>query len=285
MYNICKAFAGINQGKVVVFLINKCVLKYYTNRVTEPPSYNVLTHRHDFWELVYYDGFGTSTINGITLNYLPGTYVIIPRDILHSEVPQSRSELYILGFEAELEIKNFPTILFFDDEKRTIKNTLENIGNEIKMESAYYSERMNLLMRDVLLLSLRSCATRNRKDISKLEMIINYIDTYCTTEIDFKALSNSMNYSYDHLRHYFKSQTGISLKQYAINKRVDIAKEKLATGMPVAKVSDRCGYSSPAYFSAIFRKVTGMTPSEYQSICMTVTSDYEWIPCTSEDSE
>ncbi len=259
-----------------VSVINKCILKYYSSCETEPP-YEVASHRHDFWEMVYYGGLGISTVNSVPLNYLPGTYVIIPKDVPHAEKALARGALYTLGFEAELAIDEFPTMLFFDDEQQSIRQTLETIGDEIKMEPAFYSQRISLLMRDVLIRSLRSCATKSKKDDNKLDMIINYIDTYCTMDIDFRDLSNSMNYSYDHLRHYFKTKKGISLKQYVTIKRMDLAKEKLATGMPVARVAERCGFSSAAHFSAMFKKFTGISPSEYQKSCLTIPVEHPTI--------
>lgn len=244
-------------------MINKCVLKYYSVRVTEPP-FEVANHRHEYWEMVYYDGNGVSVVNGVPFNYLPGTYVLIPSNVPHAERADSRSDLFVLGFELEVDQSNFPSRLFFDDDKRTIRGILETIGAEIQAELPYFSERINLLMREIVLLALRTCTSKTRKSNKKLDMIVNYIDTYFTSDIDFQALANSMNYSYDHLRHYFKAQKNMSLKQYIIAKRINLAKEKLAAGMPVAKAAALCGFASPAYFSATFRKLTGMTPVEYQ---------------------
>ncbi|HIW74221.1 MAG TPA: helix-turn-helix transcriptional regulator, partial [Firmicutes bacterium] len=131
-------------------------------------------------------------------------------------------------------------------------------------EPPYYSQRVNLLLRDILLLTLRTCTRKSKKADDKLDMIIRYIDAYCTMDIDFRTLSNSMNYSYDYLRHYFKAKKKMSLKQYIITKRIDLAKEQLTTNMPVSKVAAACGFASPSYFSAVFRQFTGMTPSQYQ---------------------
>ena len=114
-------------------------------------------------------------------------------------------------------------------------------------------------------------------------MIISYIDAYCTMNIDFRTLSNSMNYSYDYLRHYFKSKKKMSLKQYVITKRIDLAKEQLTTNMPVSKVAEVCGFASPAYFSAVFRQFTGMTPSQYQEHRQRFPSENHPILCEAEE--
>lgn len=262
-------------------MIDKCVLKYFSVRVTDPP-FHVIDHWHDYWELVYYNGEGFSVINGVEFHYLPGTYVLIPGNVPHAEKALSHNDLFVLGFELELERSHFPTILFFDDERKTVLHTLETIGEELQKESLYFSERVNLLMRDIILLSLRSCSFKSQKSDQKLEMIVNYIDNYYTSDIDFRALANAMNYSYDYLRHYFKARKKMSLKQYIIFKRMNLAKEKLATGMPVVKVSRLCGYESPAYFSATFRKITGMTPTEYQKITGSLADQGNITYCDTE---
>ena len=244
-------------------VISKSILHYFSHGKTEPP-YEVAQHRHEYWELVYYGGLGVSTVNGVAFNYVPGSYVVIPHNVPHAEKALSCGDLFCLGFEAELEFTELPTSLFVDDERQSIRKALETIETEIKAEPPYYSQRVNLLLRDILLLTLRTCTRKSKKADDKLDMIIRYIDAYCTMDIDFRTLSNSMNYSYDYLRHYFKAKKKMSLKQYIITKRIDLAKEQLTTNMPVSKVAAACGFASPSYFSAVFRQFTGMTPSQYQ---------------------
>ena len=46
---------------------------------------------------------------------------------------------------------------------------------------------------------------------------------------------------------------------------MNTAKELLSeTDMPVAAVGEKCGYTDSNYFSRIFRKSTGMTPTEFR---------------------
>lgn len=241
-------------------------LKYFrTTHITLP--YEVEKHMHEYWELVYYGGLGVSTVDEIAFSYIPGSYVVIPPWVLHSETSFAEGGLYVVGFETEMAKNELPNVLFFDDQTQLIKKTLDDIGEEVKAEKPYYSERVNLLLRDLLLQTMRKCAPKMKKTDEKLDMIINYIDAYYTMDIDFKALANSLNYSYDYLRHYFKAQKKVSLKQYVIRRRIALAKEQLASDMPIAEIAQNCGFYSPAYFSAIFRQETGVTPTQYRDTC------------------
>ena len=263
-------------------VLSKTILKYFSHGASEPP-YQMVQHRHEYWELVYYGGLGISTVNGVAFNYLPGSYVVIPRNVPHAEKALSHGDIFCLGFEAELEFSELPTAFFMDDGQQSIRRTLELIESEIKNEPPYYPQRVNLLLRDILLLTLRTCTRKKQKADDKLDIIISYIDAYCTMDIDFRTLSNSMNYSYDYLRHYFKSKKHMSLKQYVIAKRIDLAKEQLTTSMPVSKVAEVCGFASPSYFSAVFRQFTGMTPSQYQELRQRFPDENHTILCDAEE--
>ena len=131
----------------------------------------------------------------------------------------------------------------------------------------YSAQRINLLMQDVVLETQRQCTPTFKEADQKLSMILNYIDAYYTTDIHFEMLANSLSYSYDYLRHYFKEKMNISLKQYVTNKRVVLAKEYLLSDMPLAEISDSCGFSSAVYFASVFRQSVGITPSQYREQC------------------
>ena len=180
-------------------------LKYFRmEQITLP--YDVEKHMHEHWDLVYYGGLGVSAVDGISFSYLSGSYVVIPPWVPHMETSLAEGALYVVGFESDMGKNELPNELFFDDESQLVRKTLEAIGEEVKKEQSYYSERVNLLLRDLLLQTMRKCAPKAKKTDEKLDMLINHIHAYRTMEIDFKALANSLNYSYDYLRHYFKAQ-------------------------------------------------------------------------------
>ena len=253
-------------------------LKYFRmEQITLP--YDVEKHMHEHWELVYYGGLGVSVVDGISFSYLSGSYVVIPPWVPHMETSLAEGALYVVGFESDMGKNELPNELFFDDESQPVRKTLEAIGEEVKKEQPYYSERVNLLLRDLLLQTMRKCAPKAKKTDEKLDMLINYIHAYCTMEIDFKALANSLNYSYDYLRHYFKAQKKMSLKQYVTQRRIALAKEYLASDMPIADVAGKCGFYSSAYFSAVFRQYTGITPTQYHDACCHIHNWNDMILC------
>jgi AraC-like DNA-binding protein len=64
----------------------------------------------------------------------------------------------------------------------------------------------------------------------------------------------------------FRRTTGITLEQYLIQQRVELAKRALLDPrLNVAEVADRCGFCNPAYFASVFKKHVKCTPREFAS--------------------
>lgn len=72
-----------------------------------------------------------------------------------------------------------------------------------------------------------------------------------------------MNYSY--ISRKFKEETGFSVNQYYMKLKINQAINLLHTSdMNMTEISNQLHYPNPYYFSRVFKKVTGMSPSEYK---------------------
>ena len=70
----------------------------------------------------------------------------------------------------------------------------------------------------------------------------------------------------DYLSRIFKEETGMSIVDYIIKKKMNVACELLSTtNLSVSKVAECIGYTHMPYFSKLFKKETGMAPNEYRS--------------------
>ena len=68
-----------------------------------------------------------------------------------------------------------------------------------------------------------------------------------------------------HLSHMFREKTGYSLKQYLLRRRLGEAQMRLATTQDsIQAIAEAIGFEDASYFSRIFSKYIGMTPSEYR---------------------
>lgn len=112
----------------------------------------------------------------------------------------------------------------------------------------------------------------SKQKVSLIDRIKNAIDDYLRNE-DFRTeklstyLSKKLHYSYAHLSTVFSENTYMSVENYTILKKIDLAKELICnTNLTLTEIAFRLDYSSVAHLSRQFKKTTGLTPSVFQSI-------------------
>lgn len=94
---------------------------------------------------------------------------------------------------------------------------------------------------------------------------IQYIDRYYASGISLEAISGALNCSPSHLSHLFNRKVGCSLPAYVNQKRIEIAKQFLAsTQMSVQEITHALGYNDANYFSTIFRRKCGVSPRNWR---------------------
>ena len=88
---------------------------------------------------------------------------------------------------------------------------------------------------------------------------------YNEPDISVGTVAQSLNISEGYLSHTFKKETDYTLLNYLTRYRIHKAMELLKDcRVKVYEVAEQVGYRDIAYFSATFKKYTGISPSEYQ---------------------
>lgn len=88
-------------------------------------------------------------------------------------------------------------------------------------------------------------------------------DPACEQSVE--EIATFYNMSTPHFIRSFKQYTGLTPNAFRIAKRMEIACEMLEmTGMPVEAVAEAVGYSDPLYFSRLFHKKMGRSPTDYR---------------------
>ena len=91
---------------------------------------------------------------------------------------------------------------------------------------------------------------------------------YNEPDISVGTVAQSLNISEGYLSHTFKKETDYTLLNYLTRYRIHKAMELLKDcRVKVYEVAEQVGYRDIAYFSATFKKYTGISPSEYQLTC------------------
>ncbi|UYQ95299.1 AraC family transcriptional regulator [Chitinophaga horti] len=83
-------------------------------------------------------------------------------------------------------------------------------------------------------------------------------------------LAEELHMDYHYLSSQFSAAEGVTIEKYAIQQRIEKAKELLAYGqLSLSEIAYALGYSSVQHLSQQFKKVTGQTPSQYKTAPLT----------------
>ncbi len=80
-------------------------------------------------------------------------------------------------------------------------------------------------------------------------------------------IADKLHYDYTYLSNLFSEVEGTTIEKYFIAQRIEKVKELLVYNeLSLSEISDRLGYSSVAYLSSQFKKITGLTPSYFKTL-------------------
>ena len=99
-----------------------------------------------------------------------------------------------------------------------------------------------------------------------VEKVKQYVEeNYADEELSLNLLASHVNFSPNHLSMIFSHQTGQTFIKYLTDYRMNKAKEMLrCTGKRSSEICMDVGYKDPHYFSYLFKKTQGMTPTQYR---------------------
>jgi len=114
-----------------------------------------------------------------------------------------------------------------------------------------------------ILIDTRSHLVNSPRDNDHLAAIVQFVLDNYQTSIDYNQLCHMYGYSYENFRKLFKRHTGKSPTAFITDLRIEKAIELLYTGeYTVTEVAFMVGYSDSGYFSRLFRKQKGISPSQ-----------------------
>ncbi len=95
-----------------------------------------------------------------------------------------------------------------------------------------------------------------------------YIEEHSAEKFSLQAVAGALYVNGSYLLRIFKARTGSTLLQYHNAVRCEKAKALLAQGdKSVSQAGEETGFVSSAHFSHVFKKITGMTPTQYRVQC------------------
>lgn len=238
-------------------------------------------HTHSCSELFYVTGgIGQFFIDGEIHPVAANDLVIVNPHVEHTEISWNANplEYIVLGVDglelsAADETDNSYCIVNFRAVNDTILFYLQNMLNEIEASTPGYETVCQDLM-EILIIHLMRQTDYSvtlapiRKKSSKLcASVRRYIDVHYKENISLDMLAQISHVSKYYLVHAFTKEYGTSPMNYLITRRVEEAKQLLKNDdYSLSLISRMLGFSSPSYFSQIFKKNEHMTPNEYRKV-------------------
>lgn len=248
-------------------------------------------HHHDFYEVnLLMSGDVTYVIEGRVYHVLPGDMLIINPKELHQVYIQPDAapyERYMLWITPSLLQQlsssqtdlchcfdtarpNYGNLLHLSAEQ---KNAVQGLMEAICADLAQPGFGSDLLCHN-LLTSLMVLTNRlaELSDVNSSEkpasgtvvsQVIDHINLHYEQPLSLDTLAERFFVSKYHLSHEFSRQTGTSIYQYLLKKRLLIARQLMAQGRKPQEVYASCGFGDYAAFFRAFRKVYGQSPRDF----------------------
>ena len=143
-----------------------------------------------------------------------------------------------------------------------------------------YQELLEMYLRQIFLLIERSRDERKPAVSSfiqdEMELARRYFTEHYNEEINIEEYARSRGMSFSWFSRNFKQLTAKSPMQYVVSVRINNAVSLLGcTSYNINEISNIIGYDNPLYFSRIFKKVKGVSPSDYRKSLNQSTEDNE----------
>ena len=116
----------------------------------------------------------------------------------------------------------------------------------------------------------RSAETRESTEGASTSYVVqkatDYIGEHCADrDLSIRVLAEHVGLTPAYLSNLFKKETGVTVGQYLLDVRIGRAKHLMKDPQKkIYEIADQVGYEDVDYFARVFKRATGMTPSEYR---------------------
>ncbi|MGN7382600.1 response regulator transcription factor [Paenibacillus sp. SAFN-117] len=242
------------------------------------PIYQSLIHHKN--EFYVGDELTVSEINRFVQNiFLPSPQGFLDpykpeleRVLLKSDIEAVRHIVANIG-QAALEQRVEPGE-FIRDVSYLLRSIEMMFGNPNSDEAFYFYLSSARTLRDAMDLAVNKLVriAENRHETGpavrepKLQVIQQYIDRHLSENITSIDMARYLFLNPSYFSRYFKRLTGINFTDYVHQYKMKIAAKMLVTSsQTLESLAIGLGYSDRTYFSKVFKKYIGMTPSDYKT--------------------
>ncbi|MGO4817613.1 AraC family transcriptional regulator [Flavobacterium sp. W22_SRS_FP1] len=247
-------------------------------------------HIHGFYQLIWFTTAGIHYIDYEAINHQKNSLVFINTNQIHYFCPQAENEgmlihfndFFINQFNQELAQRfslsifneiGQPYITAQNSEVDRIKILLKLIQEENEQTDPLQKEQLFFLLSG-LLLSIERIKNQNKIDVLFKNRDFELAYAFKKEVYNHRGSFPSSEYYTQQLHTNTKKLTAVT-KQYLggtpaqIIKNIKVLEAKRKLGhkqLPIQSIAFDLGFDQPTYFTKYFKKITGITPKEFQAI-------------------
>ncbi len=144
-----------------------------------------------------------------------------------------------------------------------------NMIHELQMCRADYESMLEMYLRQIFIMIhryfLTTTRTENAHVVEEIDKATLYFNEHYNEDISIDEYAENNHVSVSWFIRNFKHCTGITPMQYILSKRIYNAEILLQDPTyNITEIAQIVGYNNPLYFSRIFKKAKGLSPSEYR---------------------
>ena len=243
-------------------------------------------HYHDFHKvIIFLSGKAAYHIEGKSYYLKPWDILLVNRHAIHKpeidfSVPYERFVLWIRDDLAQTDLlrffqkaidRSFNLIHLDSGTQEKLKQLLYELEAALKDEkfgsdllgTALFTQFMVYVNR-IFLEKQYIYDTRSYSSDSQIEELLRYINHNLTEDLSIETLARKYYLSKYHMMRKFKEETGYTIHNYIVSKRLLLARTQIAEGTPVLKAAQLSGFSDYTTFSRAYKKQFGSAPSQLQ---------------------
>ena len=142
------------------------------------------------------------------------------------------------------------------------------IIRELQLQRVNYDDVIKLFLHHIFLTInryIKEGRQEKNETISEIERAVHYFNENYNKPISIEQYAEEHLMSVNWFIHSFKEMMNVPPMQYIVSLRITAAKGYLEkSNKNINEIADIVGYDNPLYFSRLFKKHTGMTPTEYK---------------------
>lgn len=193
----------------------------------------------------------------------------------YSPNPETGWKEYWIGFKG-INIDSRVSAGFFSKHSPIYKvgynDTLISLFKEAiqvaKKQEKHFQQLLAGIVNYMLGLAFSIDSNKKLKNSMNLELVNRaraFMQENIETNIEMPEIADHLIISYSSFRHIFKQYTGIAPSQYYLNLKIQRAKDMLkSSSASIKEISYILHFDTPEYFTKLFKKKTGLTPSQFR---------------------